>query len=169
VQEYRLRLKRLRPTPRLSAHLNPRSLRSLVPTAFFRGSVCFASLLLYAQNPVLCCLGDAEFDNGLCWNLDLLLRLWVKAHARLSLLLHQLAKTGQDKFTVLFTLLVGERAERIEKGSSSSFVRLGGFGNCSLKFCLGHLKRIERLSTRFHAGSLIKLNVRNSIYICAKD
>jgi hypothetical protein len=70
------------------------------------------------------------------------LRLWVKARARLSLLLHQFAKTGQDKFAVLFTFFVGERAERIEKDSSGSFVRLGGFGNCGLNFCLSHLKRI---------------------------
>jgi hypothetical protein len=99
-------------------------------------------LLLPAENPILCRLGDAEFDNGLGRNLDLLLRLRVKARARLSLLLHQFAETGQDKFAVLFTFFVGERAERIEKDSSGSFVRLGGFGNCGLNFCLGHLKRI---------------------------
>src|SRR5208283_3494536 len=51
------------------------------------------------------------------WNLDLLLRLWIEARARLPLLLHQLAKTGQDKFAVPFNLFVGERAERIEKYS----------------------------------------------------
>ena len=73
------------------------------------------------------------------WNLDLLLRLWIKARARLPLLLHQLAKTGQDKFAVLFNLFVGERAERIQEYSSGSFVGLGGFGKGALQFCLGHL------------------------------
>ena len=90
-------------------------------------------LLFYPQNRVLCGLGNTKFDDGLGWNLDLLLRLWIKARARFSLLLHQLAKTGQDKFAVLFNLFVGERAERIEEYSSSSFVGLGGFGKCALK------------------------------------
>jgi len=88
---------------------------------------------------VLCGLGNTKFDDGLCWNLDLLLRLWIKARARLPLLLHQLAKTGQDKFAVLFNLFVGERAERIQEYSSGSFVGLGGFGKGALQFCLGHL------------------------------
>jgi hypothetical protein len=52
------------------------------------------------------------------------LRLWIKARARLPLLLHQLAKTGQDKFAVLLDLFVGERAERIQEYSSGSFVGL---------------------------------------------
>jgi hypothetical protein len=34
-------------------------------------------LLLYPKNRVLCGLGYSEFDDGLCWNLDLLLRLWI--------------------------------------------------------------------------------------------
>ena len=59
-------------------------------------------------------------DNDLGWNLD----LRIKARTRLPLLLHQLAKTGQDKFAVLFNLFVGERAERIEKYSSGFFVGL---------------------------------------------
>ena len=54
-------------------------------------------LLLYPQNRVLCGLGNPKFDDGLGWNLELLLRLWIKARARLPLLLHQLAETGQDK------------------------------------------------------------------------
>ena len=58
------------------------------------------------------------------WNLDLLLRLWIKP-VRLPFLLHQLAKTGQDKFAILFNLFVGQRAERIEEYSSCSFVGLG--------------------------------------------
>jgi hypothetical protein len=73
------------------------------------------------------------------WNLDLLLLLWIKAHARFSLLLHQLAKTGQDKFAGLFNLFVGERAKSIQEYSRGSFVGLGGFGKCALKFILGHL------------------------------
>src|SRR5271166_6742438 len=65
----------------------------------------------------------------------------LQARARLPLLLYQLAKTGQDKFAVLFNLFVGERVKRIEEYSSGSFVGLGGFGKCGLKFCLGHLKK----------------------------
>jgi transcriptional regulator with XRE-family HTH domain len=42
------------------------------------------------------------------------LRLWIKTRARFPLLLHELAKTGQDKFAVLFDLFVGDVAERIE-------------------------------------------------------
>ena len=57
------------------------------------------------------------------------MRLWIKIKARTSLplLLHQLAKTGQDKFAVLFDLFVGEVAERIEEYSRSLFVGLGGY------------------------------------------
>ena len=99
-------------------------------------------LLLYSQNRVLCGLRNTKFNNGLGWNLDLLLRFWIKAHPRLPLLLHQLAKTGQDKFAILFRLFVGERAKRIEEDSSGFFVGLGGLGKCGLKFCLGHWKRI---------------------------
>ena len=95
-------------------------------------------LLLYPQNSVLCGLGNTKFDDGLGWNLDLLLRLWIKARARLPLLLYEFAKTGQDKFAVLFNLFVRDVAERIEKYSSGSFVGLGGFGKCTLEFGLGH-------------------------------
>ena len=98
-----------------------------------------AELLLYSENRVLCHLGDPEFEHGFGWNLHLLLRLGIKTRARLPLLLHQLAKTGQDKFTVLFNLFVGKPAKRIEEYSSGSFVGLGGFGKRGLKFCFGHL------------------------------
>src|SRR5271157_2871316 len=69
-----------------------------------------AGLLLYPQNRVLCRLGDSEFDDGLGWNLDLLLRLGIKACTCFPLLLYQLAKTGQDEFAVLFNLFVCESA-----------------------------------------------------------
>ena len=96
-------------------------------------------LLLDPQNRALCSLGNTKFDDGLGWNLNLLLRLWIEARARFPLLLHQLTKTRQEKFAILFNLFVGERAERIEECSSGSFVGLGGFGKCALKFGLGHL------------------------------
>src|ERR1700751_3246733 len=99
-----------------------------------RTSLSNIGLLLYPQNRVLCGLGNSKFDDGLGWNLHLLLRFWIKARTRLSLLLHQLAKTGQDKFTVLFNLLIGEPAKRIEEYSSGSFVGLCGFGKRGLKF-----------------------------------
>src|ERR1700732_1570842 len=86
-----------------------------------------ARLFLYPKNRVFCRLGDAKFDDGLGWNFDFLLRLWIKARARLPLLLHQLAKTGQDEFAVLFNLFVGEVAERIEEYSRSFFVGLSGY------------------------------------------
>jgi hypothetical protein len=35
-------------------------------------------LLLNPQNPILCGFGNTKFDDGLGWNLDLLLRLWIK-------------------------------------------------------------------------------------------
>jgi hypothetical protein len=88
-------------------------------------------LLLYPQNPVLC-----GFGKG--WNLDLLLRLGIKTHARFPLLLHQLAKTGQDKFAGLFNLFIGERAQSIQEYSRGFFVSLGGFGKYTLEFGLGH-------------------------------
>jgi hypothetical protein len=47
-------------------------------------------------------LWQHKFDDSLGWNLDLLLRLWIKTRARFPLLLHQLAETGQDKFAILF-------------------------------------------------------------------
>src|ERR1700732_4246726 len=100
-----------------------------------------ASLLLYPQNRVLCRLGDWKFDDGLSWNFDFLLRLWIKARARLPFLLHQLAKTGQDEFALLFDLFVREVAERIEEYSSGSFVGLGGSSKCNLKFSFGHSSR----------------------------
>src|SRR5271165_5188950 len=79
-----------------------------------------SGLLLYPENPVLCRLGDSEFDDGLGWNLDLLLRLGIKASTCFPLLLYQLAKTRQDEFAVLFNLFVCERAERLEEYSSGS-------------------------------------------------
>src|SRR5258708_20805152 len=98
-----------------------------------------ARLLLYPKNRIFCRLGDAKFDDGLGCNFDFLLRLWIKARARLPLLLHQLTKTGQDKFAVLFNLFVGERAECIEKNSSDPFVGLRGFSKCALTFGFCHL------------------------------
>jgi hypothetical protein len=98
-----------------------------------------SGLLLCPENRVLCRLGDSEFDDGLSWNLDLLLRLWIEAGASLPLLLYELAKAGQDEFAVLFNLFVCQRAERLEEYSSGSFVGLGGSSECDLKFSLGHV------------------------------
>ena len=84
-----------------------------------------SGLLLYPKNAVLSRLGDSEFDNGLGRNLDLLLRLWIKARACLPLLLYEFAKTGQNKFAVLLDLFVGERAKRIQEYSSGFFCRSG--------------------------------------------
>jgi hypothetical protein len=64
--------------------------------------------------------GDSKFDDSLGWNFDLLLRLWVKAHARFSLLLHQLAEIRHDKIRRSFNFFVGNRAEHIEEYSSGS-------------------------------------------------
>jgi hypothetical protein len=96
-------------------------------------------LLLYPQNRVFCRLGDSEFDDGHGWNLDFLLRLRINADARLPLLLHQLAETGQDEFAVLFHRFVGDVAECIEEYSSGSFVGLGGSSECNLQFTFGHV------------------------------
>ena len=100
-----------------------------------------ARLLLYPQNRVFCRLSDSEFDDGFGWNLDLLLRLRIKARARFPLLLYELAKTGQDKFAVLFNRFVREVAERIEEYSSDSFVGFGGSSKCNLKFGFGSCSR----------------------------
>jgi hypothetical protein len=91
------------------------------------------------KNRIFYRLGDSEFDDGLSWNLDFLLCLWINADASLPLLLHQLAKTGQDKFAVLFDRFVREVAERIEEYSSSSFVGLRGSSECNLKFSFSHV------------------------------
>jgi hypothetical protein len=96
-------------------------------------------LLLYPQNRVLRRLRDSEFHDYLSWNLDFLLCLGINPGARFSLLLHKLAKTGQDKFAVLFDRFVGEVAERIEEYPSGFFVSLSGCSECGLKFGLGHL------------------------------
>ena len=103
------------------------------------GTESSTSLLLYTQNRVLCRPGDSEFDDGLGWNLDLLLRLGIEARACLPLLLDKLAESRHNEFAVLFGIFVRDGAERIEKYSSGSFIGLCGFGNCGLKFCLGHL------------------------------
>ena len=98
-----------------------------------------SGLLLYPENRVLCRLGDSEFDDGLGWNLDLLLRLGIEARACLPLLLYELAKAGHDEFAVLFGIFVGDGTERIKEYAGGLFIGLRGFGKCALKFCLGHL------------------------------
>ena len=92
-----------------------------------------AGLLLYPKNRVLCRLGDSEFDDGLGRNLHLLFRLGIEARACFPLLLHQLAKTGQDEFTVLLDLFVCERAERIEEYACGFFVGLGRSRECDFE------------------------------------
>jgi hypothetical protein len=109
------------------------------PTETSNSSWLPAILLLHPQNPVFCRLCDSEFDDCLGWNPDLLLRLRIKARARFPLLLYELAKTGQDKFAVLFNRFVREVAERIEEHSSDSFVGFGGSSERNLKFTFGHV------------------------------
>ena len=96
-------------------------------------------LLLCPQNRVLCRLGDSELDDGLSWNLDLLLRLRIEARACLPFLLYELAKAGQDEFAFLFDRFVSEVAERVEEYSCGLLVGLGGCSERGLKFSLGHL------------------------------
>ena len=47
-----------------------------------------SELLFYSENCVLCHFGDSESEHGFGWNPDLLLRLGIKARARLPLLFH---------------------------------------------------------------------------------
>jgi len=84
-------------------------------------------------------LATREFNDGLGGNLYLLLRLGIEAHACFPLLLHQLAKNGQDEFTVLLHLFVCKSTERIEEYFSGSFVGLGRSRESDLKFSLDHL------------------------------
>ena len=109
-----------------------------MPTLYIDSSLP-ARLLFYPQNRVLCRLGDSEFDNGLGRNLYLLLRLRIEADASLPLLLYELAKSGQDEFSILFDRFVGEVAERIEEYASRCFVGFGGGSECDLKFSLCHV------------------------------
>ena len=120
-----------------------------------------AELLFYPENCVLCHLCDSEFDDGLGWNPDLLLRLGVEARPRFSFLFHQLPKAWQDEFAVLFDFFLSQRAECIEKRSRRLLVCLSGLGECNLKFCFGHLLEryvsgIERFQgkTRGAAGRM---------------
>ena len=83
-----------------------------------------SELLFYSENCVLCHFSDSEFENGFGRNPDLLLRLGIKARARLPLLFHQLAKARQNEFAGLFCRFVSESAERIEKYSSSLLIGL---------------------------------------------
>ena len=83
--------------------------------------------------------GDSEFDDGFGWNLDLLLRLRIESGASLPFLLYELAKPGQDEFSVPFDRFVGEVAERIEEYSSGSFIGFCGSSECDLEFGLGHV------------------------------
>src|SRR6202140_4352891 len=108
------------------------------PTFIMFVSAIHSYLLLYPQNRVLCGLGNTKFDDGLSWNLDLLLRLWIKARACLPLLLYEFAKTGQDKFAVLFNFFVGGGAGLIKKYSRGPFAGWGGFSKCALKFGFCH-------------------------------
>ena len=109
-----------------------------MPTLYIDSSLP-ARLLLYPQNRVLCRLGDSEFDSGLGWNFNLLLRLRIEARASLPFLLYELAKSRQDEFSVLFDRFVGERAERIEEYSSGSLGGLSSSSECDLKFRLCHV------------------------------
>src|SRR6516165_6204835 len=63
-------------------------------------------LLFFSENCVLCHFSDPEFENGFGRNPDLLLCLGIKARARFSLLLHQLAKARQNEFAGLFGCFV---------------------------------------------------------------
>ena len=100
-------------------------------------------LLFHTENRILCRIGAAKFDDGFGRNLNLLLRLGIKPGARLPLLLYEFPKSRDDEFAVLFGRFVGDVAECIEKYSRGPFVGLGGFSKCGLKFCLGHLNRID--------------------------
>jgi hypothetical protein len=68
------------------------------------------------------------------------LRFWIKARARLPLVLYEFAKTWQDKFAGLFNLFVRDVAERIEKYSSGPFVGVwvaSASALCSSVFVIG--------------------------------
>src|SRR5215469_6428295 len=116
------------------------------------------ALLFRSQNCVFCRLRDSEFHHGLCGNLDLLLRLWIDAGSRFPLLLHQLAKAGQDELAVLLDLSVGEAGESVEEYSGGSFVSGGCGSESGLKFGLSHFKSpvYARESRRFQGTMSLK-------------
>ena len=114
-------------------------------------------LLLYSENRVLCHLGNSEFEHGLGWNPDLLLRLGIKTRARLPLLFDQLAKAGQNEFAVLFDRFVNESAERIKEYSSGLLIGLGCFSKSKLKFCFERYgSGRERFQGKTRGGSSAK-------------
>jgi hypothetical protein len=88
----------------------------------------------FPKNTVLCRLGDSEFDDGLGWDLDFLLGLWIEARACFPLLLYELAKAGQDEFAVLFDLFVCELAECLEEYACGLLIGLRGCCKRALKF-----------------------------------
>jgi hypothetical protein len=96
-------------------------------------------LVLRTENRILCRLSDAEFDNGLSGNLNLLLRLGVEPGASFPLLFYELSKPRHDEFAALSGSFVGDRAERIKEYTGCLFTRLRSFGKGGLKFCLVHL------------------------------
>ena len=50
-------------------------------------------LLLYAQNGVFGCLGDAEFDHPFCSNLNGLAGCWISTHASFAIHQNNLAQS----------------------------------------------------------------------------
>jgi hypothetical protein len=96
-------------------------------------------LFLDPQNCILCRLGDSEFDYCLGRNFYFLLRLWIETRARFPLLLHELAKSGQNEFPALFNFFVSDSAQRLEEYSRGFLVGFGGCSECDLKFGLGHV------------------------------
>ena len=69
-------------------------------------------------------LATGEFEHGFGRNPDFLLRLGIKACARLPLLLHQLAKARQNEFAGLFGCFISYNAGRIEEYSSGLLIGL---------------------------------------------
>ena len=80
---------------------NPRS-EMYATTCKFPGGRPAPVTTSLLQNRVLRGLGNAEFDDGLSRDPDLLLRSGVETRPRLPLLFYQLPEAGQDEFAVLF-------------------------------------------------------------------
>ena len=75
-----------------------------------------ARLLFYSQNRVLCRLGDSEFDDGLGWNLDLLLRLRIKAERAFLFCFKSLPKPGKTN-SPLFLISLYARALSVSRNT----------------------------------------------------
>lgn len=104
------------------------------------GAFLLSGLDSHLENGVLGSLGNAEFNHGLGWNLDLGARQRIAAHTSGAMLLDQLAQARKGHFTRALYFSISQSGQSIPQSHNVLLAHVRFLSQCLHQLGFGHLR-----------------------------